>query len=1364
MNKRKLFIGLLLASTAFGLAACGNSKPADNDNSPGSGDPSQVVKYTVTFVTNGGSVVSPVEVNAGEKLTAPTAPTKAEDESYTYSFAGWYKDATLSQEFDFNTETINSATTLYAKWNQTAKQAPQPDIFIVSFDSNGGTTVAAIEAEEGSKISAPTAPTKAADATATYEFAGWYKDSGLQTAFDFDTETITAAITLYAKWNATPVEYQVTFNSNGGTAVATQNIAYGQKASEPTAPSKQATAAETYTFAGWYTTADFQIGTEYDFNTTITGAVTLYAKWTSTPVEYTVTFETNGGTTVNSQSIAYGSKVTMPIDPTKDAPTPAQSYNFEGWYTNEAYTRIYDFNSEVKSSFTLYAKWSLVTNEYTIIFDTNGGSSIDPQSVEYGSKVIRPANPTKPEDNDYTYEFVGWYKDFDLSQEYNFDTEITSSLTLYAKWYQIGKHTTPNYFSVIFDSNGGSSVSGYEVQEGNKITKPTDPTKGATSTETYEFGGWYIDAGFNKAFDFDTAITANLTLYAKWISTPITYNVTYYNGNELLNTETVNAGSVITYDPPVITNYTFSGWYTDSSLGDNYYFENNTEIYAATTLYAKYTKTTAGSINVTSYKGYTEGIHLELDTIPGVSQTGYVVSYKSSDASSYTAIDNELIRINDNVVVDAVGLKAGTYSIKIEANNETLILSNVTVTKDDRSGYAHFNNSTGIGAYNNDGTLKSNAVVVYVTEATKNTVTASFGGKTYTGLYNIINNSKSDYPLDIRILGDIGSPTLVATNTTVSKLAEKNYDVKVMDSSGNVLSATKQEKTDGSKTEIVSGGYGTYDNSYTKLNGLTSKIIYGTKTYNGTTYKDYDSYFNMMDISSKSNITVEGIGADATITQWGFTWSNCSYIEVKNITFNNYPEDACSFQGSDTSATTLSGLKTGYIWIHNNTFNIGKNDWDVSYEQDKHEGDGATDIKGLRNATISYNHYYKNHKTGLLGGDGTHHQANITFHHNWYQENQARLPYGRQANMHMYNNFYDSSTGTNMQIHDGGYAFIENCYFKNTSKTFEVKTNKTSQVPAIKSYQNIFDNCKNYNITNVTITTNRTEVVSNDCLFGSSFDTDSSLFYYDSTNKCSNVEIMNSASELPTLLPTVSGAGVFASLVFPNQEQGDDPTPTPTGEFVEVFSDNFSSTTATKYNGVPTNAGLTYYTFLPDNASETGNPDTYNYVEVKNNAVSIVDTSSKTTDSGDDGMSRTTYAYYMFDSTNQYTSGVVKYSITINLPVVASKWRILTFIDESYNGVPSEMLALYSNADKKLGYIYGSTEETPFSSAYTNGTYTIELTIDYDNDTAVLSINGTSINISNYNPQTIKGFYFMTSAGSQRSYSFTNVKIEKQDN
>ena len=1362
MNKRKLFIGVLLASAAFGLAACtsANQKPA-NDNIPSEPvEPGQTNKYTITFNTNGGSLVNSVEVNEGDKLSMPTNPTKSADSDNTYAFEGWYIDAALNQAYDFNLD-VTSSFTLYAKWISTPITK-----YTVSFNTNGGSNVSSQQIIEGGKAVRPaTNPTKNDDANNSYTFENWYKDAALTQVFNFDTEVINSATTIYAKWTATPiVTYQVTFiTGDNATSIPTQYVKEGGTAVQPDDPTKQADAQYTYTFNGWYGDGNIP----FNFNNPITKSTTVYAKWSVKTNEYTVTFISNGDTNVESKTVSYGSPVIKPNDPVKSSDN-YYSYTFRAWSTSNFTNDNYDFDTPITGALTLYGWWTQTPIKHSITFNSNGGTSINSQSLMYGDKVTRPSDPTKAEDDNYTYTFAGWYttSDFKNGTEYNFDAEITGPFTLYAKWNAIEKEVTPETYTVSFDSNGGTAVSSQTIAYGQKVTKPTDPTKTASSLEKYTFAGWYKDSSLNTPFDFNNdTITSAITLYAKWTTTPITYLVTYYNGTEKINTEAVNAGSIITYDPPVITNYTFSGWYTDSSLGDNYYFENNTEIYAATTLYAKYTKTTAGSINVTSYKGYTEGIHLELDTIPGVSQTGYVVSYKSSDASSYTAIDNELIRINDNVIVDAVGLKAGTYSVKIEANNETLTLSNITVTKDDRSGYAHFNNSNGVGAYNNDGTLKSNAVVVYVTDATKNTVTATFGGKTYTGLANILKNSKADYPIDIRILGDIGTPTWnkieYASNvadgtsytvgkTEVTKNGLKDYSISIKNNNGTTLTSGADQDY------LVSNGFNTLDSKYTTLNGLTSKIT-GSEG-------DYDSYFNMMDISSKSNITVEGIGADATITQWGFTWKNCSYIEVKNLTFNDYPEDACSFEASDTSATTLSGLKTGYIWVHNNTFNIGKNNWDVCPEQDKHEGDGATDIKGLRNATISYNHYYKNHKTGLLGGDGKHHQANITFHHNWYQENQARLPYGRQANMHMYNNFYDSSTGTNMQIHDGGYAFIENCYFKNTSKTFEVKTNKTSQVPAIKSYQNIFDNCKNYDITNVTITTNRTEVVSNDCLFGSSFDTDSSLFYYDSTNKCSNVEIMNSASELPTLLPTVSGAGVFASLVFPNQEQGDDPTPTPTGEFVEVFSDNFSSTTATKYNGVPTNAGLTYYTFLPDNASETGNPDTYNYVEVENNAVSIVDTSSKTATSGDDGMSRTTYAYYMFDSTNQYSSGVVKYSITINLPVVASKWRILTFIDESYNGVPSEMLALYSNADKKLGYIYGSTEETPFSSAYSNGTYTIELTIDYDNDTAVLSINGTSINISNYNPQTIKGFYFMTSAGSQRSYSFTNVKIEKQDN
>ncbi len=1269
MKKRKLL--LLLSVFFLGLTSCNTAKNNDNqNNTPTDTEGGETIStYVLSFDTVGGSTVESQNITQGGKATRPQDPTKAEDENYTYEFAGWYSDQAYTHAFDFNT-VITASTTLYAKWNSTAKSVT-PATYEITFNTNGGNNISSQTVEEGSKVTRPLDPTREDDDNYTYVFINWYSDSNLTNIYHFETE-VYSSFTLYAKWKATPKvapepdKFFVTFDTNGGSSVAPVQVVDGGKLDEPTAPTKTATDAETYTFAGWYKDAGFQ--TAFNFNTdTITEAITLYAKWTATPVEYTVTFVSNGSTNVAKQIVPYGQPAT------------------------------------------------------------------------------RPENPSRNADVYYTYEFLAWSTSNNSNDNYDFDTPITRSITLYGWWTQSAIHHT-----VSFDTNGGNQIESQSLMYGDKVQKPADPKKASTATETYTFAGWYKDAGFQTVFNFDTdTITGATTIYAKWNVTPITYAVKYYDGTTLLNTETVTAGDKITYDPPVKSNYTFSGWYTNSSLTE--YFDNNTEIFAATTLYAKYTATSAGSINVTSYKGYTEGIHLELDTIPGVSQTGYVVSYKSNDASSYTAIDNELIRINDNVVVDAVGLKAGTYSVKIEANNETLTLSNITVTKDDRSGYAHFNNSNGVGAYNNDGTLKSNAVVVYVTEATKNTVTATFGGKTYTGLANIILNAKKDYPLDVRIIGTIGAATWNQIEYDPTGTYRKNKNLPTENVIGANGVALPHQNLD--ESTIISSGYNTLNESqYSKLNGLTNKI-------KAESDGSFDSYYNMLDVKGVENVTIEGIGEDACIFQWGFTWkSDCNSIEVKNITFDDYTEDACSFEGT-TDSSTMAGFKGKYYWVHNNTFNSGINYWDVCTEQDKHEGDGATDIKRCAFVTISYNHYYDNHKTGLVGGSDSNLTAAITFHHNFYDRCQSRLPFARQANMHMYNNYYYGSTGNNMQIYAGAYAFIEKCYFENVKNTFIVKENTSGTgTPAVKSYDNIFVGSSS---SGATIVTNRTDTVSNDNKFGTTFDTNSSLFYYDSTNKCSNVEIMNSASELPTLLPTVSGAGVFASLVFPNQEQGDDPTPTPTGEFVEVFSDNFSTTTATKYNGIPTTAGLTYYTYLPDNAAETGTPDTYNYVEVKNNSVSIVDTSSKTEGTGDDGKSRTTYAYYMFDEDNQYTSGIVKYSITLNLPVVSSKWKMLTFIDDTYTGTPNAMLGVYSNSDKKLGYSYGTTEQAMFSSAYTTGTYNIELVIDYDNNTAELSINGTSISISNYSPSTIKGFYFMTSAGSQRSYSFSNIKIEK---
>ncbi len=695
MKKRKIFLGVLLASTIIGMAACSNGSDK-NKNDSNSNNPTVVEKtsFTVTFDTNGGSTVSSQTIEEGNKVARPQNPTKADDENYFYDFAGWYTDQACTQAFDFNTS-ITAATTLYAKWTVTAKAiapatfeitfntnggnniasqtievgskvarpenptkaeddnytytfvnwysdsnlstvydfetlvfdsftlyakweptakvAPEPDKFIVTFNSNGGSSIAPVQVVDGGKAEEPTAPTKTATAAETYTFAGWYKDEGLQTPFDFNVDTITEATTLYAKWTATPVQYSVIFNANNGTEVTTVNVNYGQTVAKPTDPTKTATAAETYTFAGWY--KDEGLQTPFNFDTdTITTATTLYAKWTSTPIQvtpatYEITFNTNGGNNISSQTVEEGSKVTRPQDPTK-AEDDNYTYEFVGWYSNSDLTNLYDFDTTVSSSFTLYAKWDSIgkhvaTEYYSVFFNTNGGSSVVSYMVLEGSKITKPADPTKAADNYFTYEFVGWYKDSIFQTPFDFDNDtITSNITLYAKW-----NNTAIEYTVTFNSNGGTSVESQTVYYDKKITKPTDPTKTATAVETYTFAGWYKDSGLQTPFDFDNdTITSNITLYAKWIPVKNKYTVTFdTNGgttvNPILNVEygsTITAPTEPTKAEDENYTYTFAGWYKDSGLQTSFDFTNDT-ITGATTLYAKWTPTAIQKYTYTFY-------------------------------------------------------------------------------------------------------------------------------------------------------------------------------------------------------------------------------------------------------------------------------------------------------------------------------------------------------------------------------------------------------------------------------------------------------------------------------------------------------------------------------------------------------------------------------------------------------------------------------------------------------------------------------------------------------------------------------------------------------------------------------------------
>ena len=142
------------------------------------------LKFIVTF-DNEGTKTQEI-IDAGSKITEPTAPTKE-----GYRFDGWYYDNNGGKaKWNFGTDTVTRAMTLKAKWVQT---------YTVAFDTNGGSAVAPVTVDTGSTVTKPADPTKSG-----YTFGGWYKDSTLQTPWDFANGTVTADTTLYAKWTANP--------------------------------------------------------------------------------------------------------------------------------------------------------------------------------------------------------------------------------------------------------------------------------------------------------------------------------------------------------------------------------------------------------------------------------------------------------------------------------------------------------------------------------------------------------------------------------------------------------------------------------------------------------------------------------------------------------------------------------------------------------------------------------------------------------------------------------------------------------------------------------------------------------------------------------------------------------------------------------------------------------------------------------------------------------------------------------------------------------------------------------------------------------------------------------------------------------
>ncbi len=462
---------------------------------------------------------------------------------------------------------------------------------------------------------------------------------------------------------------------------------------------------------------------------------------------------------------------------------------------------------------------------------------------------------------------------------------------------------------------------------------------------------------------------------------------------------------------------------------------------------------------ITEAGGWNETIYAVVSGVSDADVTG--VSWSGTASGSLKGEDLQyLVRADGkNVRIDIPGIAAGTYTLTVTTKSGSLTKSGIKVEAQDRSGYAHYGTTEGVGAYNNDGTLKKNAIVLYVTEENKNTVSVtSKDGTTVTGIGNILNS--------------VGMDTGSGLNSKGGK-ANTNQDI------------LRKLASDGTPLVVRIIG------NVKAPEGVTA---YNSVDYGGSTG---DNGY-MVRMSGGKDITIEGIGTDAGIDGWGlhFICQTADYakgwgrsFEVRNISFRNVPEDCVGMEGQQDESTLTAPVER--CWVHNCAFyapTIAN-----PAESDKDGGDGACDFKRGQYFTNSYCYYSGYHKTNLVGSSDSSLQYHLTYHHNYWKNCESRGPLARQANIHMYNNVFEHQSSYCMSLRANTYIFSEYNLFYGSKNVVEDK--KSGGV--CKSYNDSFTCCTGSN--DAQIVTNKSDKVTSGNKYAN-FDTNSSLSYIPSGN------------------------------------------------------------------------------------------------------------------------------------------------------------------------------------------------------------------------------------------------------------------------
>lgn len=552
------------------------------------------VKEITVYACTASKATATMQFSIGE-LKSENYTLSTTNKAYTYTL-----DSQTSGIVEININQTTSKSLYIKEIKMTYSDSVMYNVSF--FDGTKEYTEYAKKVEENGKLIRPTDPEKEG-----YVFAGWYVDPELSKEYNFDA-SITADLKLYAKFEeAAAVETQtVTFMKDSKTTYDTSVVKKGNTVGVPAEPINDG-----YSFAGWYT--DVKCTTAYDFNLPVNTDITLYAKWLA---KYTVSFDTDCGSTVETQTVVTGDKATIPTStPTK------KGYNFVGWYTDNTYTTEFDFeNTIITDNTTIYAKFEdasiIRLNGYTF----NKISTLEELTTGY--YVIGGYNE-KANTNYYMGEISGGIFSADVTYKNYYGIKAENGKILI-------QDLNDNYINLV-------------AEKKVELSKPK---------KTY-FEPKMVDDEFqfviNDSFSFQfnpgsprftayklTSKLGNLVLYKAKGVTPI--NVTYKDlkGNELAKDQLLPKQKPSNLKGPALPGHKFVGWCKE---GTDTIYDFNAEIQEDVVLVAKYEALTPAEL---------------FEQLEIKNQLAY--HWQTEDGTTYT-IDNVSLRFGVNLTEEMKSLE-----------------------------------------------------------------------------------------------------------------------------------------------------------------------------------------------------------------------------------------------------------------------------------------------------------------------------------------------------------------------------------------------------------------------------------------------------------------------------------------------------------------------------------------------------------------------------------------------------------------------------------------------------------------------------------------------------------------------------------